>query len=222
MRIKFFHRTDEVQGAYKKPRNCIGRKSCERNSARRGGATVAFLLAVLSISPPLFAQATVRVNIPGAAFSPEGRSGQIAIEDVAGGRRFRGRAGELMILRAVLQMPPSSSADPKLQRLIIRFRTSASGPSLRAVELLNGDEVEYRFETYLKGDYSAGETTSNMWVFEPTRVSPESALRLEIQFPIGFDSPINPGEFFLSAVATDFARKAMMLPRRHLRAGAWF
>jgi hypothetical protein len=80
-------------------------------------------------------------------------------------------------MRAALKMPPSSSADPKVQpvqRLIIRFRTSPSGPSLRAVEFLKGQEVEYRFETYLKGDYSARETNSNMWVFEPTRVSSQS------------------------------------------------
>ena len=52
-------------------------------------ATAAFFVAALSSSTPLLAQ-TMRVNMPGNAFQAEGRD--VATDDVAGGRRFRGKA----------------------------------------------------------------------------------------------------------------------------------
>ncbi len=186
----------------------------KNRTAPRSIATAALVLAVLSSGPALFAQAPVRVNTPGTAFSPEGRGGQVVVEDVGDGRRFRGQAFATVTLRAVLQMPPSSSAEPKMQRLAVHFRTSPSGPSLRSVELRNGSKVEFHIETHLAGDFTARETTqpeavANTWVFDraPISVSSQSVLRLEVQFPGGFDSQIDPGELFLTAVTVDFPRK---------------
>src|SRR5687768_11601167 len=95
-------------------------------------ATAAYFVAALSSITPLVAQ-PVRVKIPGTAFNVVG--GQADVQDVAGGRRFRGEAFSLVTLTAAIRMPASSAADPKMQRLVIHFRTSASGVSLRAVEL---------------------------------------------------------------------------------------
>ena len=78
---------------------------------RHSFAVAAFLLA-LSIGPPLIAQTRVRVNTPGTTFSPEGPVAPGVVQDGAGGRRFRGKAGELLMLRAVLRMPSASSAEP--------------------------------------------------------------------------------------------------------------
>ena len=106
-----------------------------RTAHRRIRSAALFTTAMLVASSPLRAQ-NVKVNIPGAAFNSVG--GRVAVDDVGGGRRFRGEAFALVTLQAKLQMPSTSVAEPRLQRLVIRFRTSASGPSLRAVELRNG------------------------------------------------------------------------------------
>jgi hypothetical protein len=176
--------------------------------------TAVFFLAVLSIGQPLFAQVPVpvRVNIPGSAFSVERRDGQAVVDDVTGGRRFRGQAFSQLMLRAAIRMPPSSTADPRLIRIVVHFRTSPSGPSLRSVALLNGTAVRFNIKTQLTGDYTARETTApsaiaNVWAFQPTDVRSDSVLRLEVQFPGGFDSSVNPGEFVLTSVVIVFPRK---------------
>jgi len=177
--------------------------------------TIAAFLLVSAIGAPLMAQTPVRVNMPGTAFTPEGSGSQVVVDDVPGGRRFRGKADALLKLRAVLRMPPSSSAEPKMQRLVIHFRTSPEGPSLRSVEVFNGATAEFRITTMLKGDYTARETmapdfTANAWDLKssPIAVSSQSLIRLTVRFPTGFDSPhINPGEFVITAVQVDFPRK---------------
>lgn len=190
-----------------------------RRTLRAQFVTAAFFVAVLAISAPLVAQTPVQVNTPGAEFSVEGRGGQATVDDVAGGRRFRGHARATLMLRATLRIPPSNSADPRLQRLVIHFRTSPSGPSLRGVELLSGTRREFGIETNLQGDYTTRETTkpdfvANVWAFAPIGVSAQSVVRLEVLFPVGFDSKIDPGEFVLSAVTGDFPRKSLALPTR--------
>jgi hypothetical protein len=180
-------------------------------------AAAALAGAALFLGAPLSAEAPVRVSLPGTAFSPEGRGDKVVVENVAGGRRFRGQAFSELILRGVLRMPPASSAVPTVQRLVIHFRTSPSGPSLRSIELLNGSKVELRFETHLEGDYTKRETATppivaNAWTFEPRAVGSQTVVRLKVQFPGGFDSKINPGEFFLAAVVADFPPKAKTLP----------
>jgi hypothetical protein len=176
-------------------------------------ATAALVVAALAIGAPLSAQTPVRVSIPGTAFSPDGRGDKVVVTDVAGGRRFRGQAFSELTLRGVLRLPPANSALPKVQHLVIHFRTSPSGPSLRSVELRNGSNVEFRIETHLEGDYIARETATptvvaNAWAFAPRTVGSQTVLRLKIQFPGGFDSAVNPGEFFLSAVVAEFPGKA--------------
>jgi len=168
--------------------------------AHRNIATVAFVLAMFSIGP-LFAQ--TRMSIPGTAFSSAPGSGKVVVEDVAGGRRFRGGAGAQVILKAVLPRPASGSADHKVQRIVVHFRTSRLGPSLRSVQLIGSEGVSYHMETNLEGDYIAKEIDrANAWTLKPESAT---AIHLELQFPIGFDSPINPGEFFLTSVDVEFA-----------------
>ena len=152
-------------------------------------ATAAFLLAAFFGSTPLLAQ-TVRVNMSGTAFTAEG--GGVTTDDVAGGRRFRGKAFAKVVLRGVLQMPSSSAAEPKMQRLVIHFRTSSSGPSLRSVELRNGSNVAFHLETNIGGDFTTRDATkpdgsTNAWDFGQigSKVSTQSVLRLESSSPAG-------------------------------------
>jgi hypothetical protein len=168
-------------------------------------------MTMLVASSPVWAQ-NVKVNIPGGAFSARGT--RVAVEDVGGGRRFRGEAFALVTLQAKLQIPSASVAEPRLQRLVIRFRTSASGPSLRAVELWNGSNKAFRLETNIGGDLATREAaapkgSANTWDFAavPARVGSDSMLRLEVQYPGGFDSPVNPGDFVMLSAQTEFVRK---------------
>lgn len=173
--------------------------------------TLAAFVFLFSASP-LLAQVPVRVTTPGNAFTLEGSSGQV--DDVTGGRRFRGKAGALLKLRALVRMPSASAADPKMLRLVVHFRTNTAGPSLRSVEVLNGTTAEFRIAVNLKGDYTVRETTAaevaNVWDLKssPRKVSAQSVIRLAVQFPVGFDSPINPGEFVVTGVVIDFPAKA--------------
>ncbi len=195
------------------------------NFVRPSLALALFLLA-LSVVPNVQAQLPVRVDTPGRAFVPEGVVAPGMVEDVPGGRRFRAKPGALLRLRATLNVPPARSAEPKMRRLVIRFRTSNAGPSLRAVELRNGSSVEFRINTDLKGDYTARETTTpdfvaNTWDLKsaPRNVSSQSLIRLEVQFPQGFDSRIDPGEFVISAVTVDFPAKPGDFSTPHIPAG---
>ncbi len=170
-------------------------------------------MALLVASAPLRAQ-NVKVNIPGGAFNSRG--GRVAVDDAAGGRRFRGEAFALVTLQAKLQIPSASLAEPRLQRLVIRFRTSASGPSLRAVELWNGLIKAFRLETNIGGDFATRETaapkgSANTWdcAAVPVHVGADSVLRLEVQYPGGFDSPVNPGDFVILSAQTEFVRKRL-------------
>jgi tachylectin len=168
-------------------------------------------MATLLASSSVRAQ-NVKVNIPGGAFTPRGAG--VAVDDAGGGRRFRGAAFALVTLQAKLQIPSASLAEPRLQRLVIRFRTSAAGPSLRAVELWNGSHQEFRRETNIEGDFATRETAApngspNTWDFSngPWRVGSDSVLRLDVQYPGGFDSAINPGDFVMLSAQTEFVRK---------------
>ena len=187
-------------------------------SARAHIPTAVVLLAVVAIGSPLLAQPAVRVTMPASAFTVEGSGRDVTIDDVGGGRRFRGKAFAKVIVKGALQIPPSASTDPRLQRLVVHFRTSPSGPSLRSVELRNGANSAFLLQTHVEGDYTAREATeagsANAWDFQrgPVRVYPypQSMLRFEVQFPGGFDSQINPGEFVLTSVVVDFRRNAAL------------
>jgi hypothetical protein len=58
-------------------------------------ALVALFLTLPTVGSPLLADPPVRMNIPGTAFSPEGRGQQVTFENVGIGRRFRGTAQRL-------------------------------------------------------------------------------------------------------------------------------
>ena len=90
--------------------------------------TAALVVSIGSVARPAFAQGTFRVTTPGTVFSVDGRAGRIA-GDVADGRAFRGGAGESVILKGFIRIPPETSALPRLQKLIVHFRTS-QGPRL--------------------------------------------------------------------------------------------
>jgi len=107
----------------------------------------AFFLAVLSTSSSLLAQD--RVTIPGSAFSPLAQGTGVVIEDVAGGRSFRGQAFSHFIITADLTAPPSRDLDYRLQKLIIHFRTSPLGPSLLSLEL--NKSFKFVYDTPLTG-----------------------------------------------------------------------
>jgi Tachylectin len=179
-------------------------------SLRRSFATTVILMA-FSIGLPLIAQLRVRVVTPGTTFNTEGAVAPGVVQDVPGGRRFRGRAGSLLKVRAVMRIPAGNRAD--MQRLVVHFRTNPGGPRLRKVEVLNGSSPAFSLATDLAGDYVVRETpapdvVANLWDFksQPRGVSSQTIIRLEVQFPVGFDSAIDPGEFVLTGVGVDFPR----------------
>ncbi|MEQ1867730.1 MAG: hypothetical protein ABL996_24175, partial [Micropepsaceae bacterium] len=185
-------------------------------------------LAVLAIAAPLFAQPLVSVDTPGGSFVPEGRGANVAIDTVAGGRRFRGAGGSRLIVRGVVQTP-DTSADLKMERLTTYFRTSPGGPRLRAVELRNGSNVAFRMNTDANGNYVTRETTApasaaNVWVLPSISVRSQFVIRLEIQFPIGIDSAPNPSdlEFVLTTVRVDFSGAPKIRPCADLSSGCQF
>jgi hypothetical protein len=169
------------------------------------------VVAVLFFHSLLFAQMFINEKTVGSAFSVVGNKG--TTDDVAGGRRFRGKAFEDLKIRGTLRVPGAASGVSKtqqLQQLAIHFRTSPSGPSLRSVELYNGSNRVFRIETHISGDYTTRSTSTpamiaNMWKWtSPIGVSSQSSIVLEVQFPGGFDSQINPGEFVLTSVDAQF------------------
>jgi hypothetical protein len=197
------------------------------------GAIVAVAIVAVAAAPaggPALGQivqvTTVSVNTPGSAFTVEGLGGgAVTIDDVpGGGRRFRGPGFSKIKLRALLRLAPARSASFKVERLAVHFRTSpsATGPTLRRVELWNGASADFRVDTRIQGDYMTKNLTrpdvvANVWSFAPRNVSGQTVLRLEVQFPGGFEGTNNPGEFVLAGVEADFPRKPageMTLPQR--------
>ena len=126
-------------------------------TARSQISTAALVVAVLSIASPLFAQGTIRTITAANAFTPEGPVGQVAVEDVAGGRKFCGGAHKLVMLRGTIQFPSAALAEPKLQKLVVHFRSS-QGPRLSSVEVHSGSNVSLHRETDIRGDYVTRET----------------------------------------------------------------
>lgn len=180
--------------------------------ARNYIVSAALVIAVLFLQSSLAAQLFVTVKTPGTNFSVVGTKG--TSDDVAGGRRFRAPAHAALKIRGTLRVPQSASGGSKtqlMQQLAIHFRTSPSGPSLRSVELLTGgSHREFLIGTNISGDYTARATSTpadvaNMWKWtSPIKVDSQSVIVLEIQFPGGFDSRVNPGEFVLTSVDAQF------------------
>ncbi|HEV7485911.1 MAG TPA: tachylectin-related carbohydrate-binding protein [Thermoanaerobaculia bacterium] len=171
-------------------------------------ATIAVALTALLSSPPLRAQ-TVTVNTPGNLFIVD--RGHATLTDVPGGRRVRSHADETVILKALLRMPAPTAGAPKVRRLVVRFRTSDDGPSLRSVELRNGSTPALRVATNIRGNYMTRETTkpdflANTWDLTTSEraVSSQTVILLEIHFPTGYEGLKDAGEFVLNAVSVGF------------------
>lgn len=167
------------------------------------------------IHPLLFAQSLFKVTIPGRSFSLVGSASQASIDDVADGRRFRGKPAAKLVLSATVPLPSAANAEPNMQRLTLHFRTSRDGPSLRKVELHYGSSTRLRIQTHLKGDYTTKETTkpasiANVWSWNPPgAVAAGTLLQLEVIFPTGIDSQIDPGEFVLTSAEIGYPLKAV-------------
>jgi len=182
-------------------------------SARSHIATAAAVIVGFSAGSPLFAQGIFRTTTPGTAFSPEGPAGRVRVENVGGGgRKFRGGERQPVILRGTIQIPPATSAEPRLQKIAVHFSTS-DGPRLLWVELHNGSDVRRR-ETNISGDYRTREAlkpsnTANAWEFGSMNVHAPLVVRLSIEFGGGFEGIADPGTFVLTGVVAEFPRKPL-------------
>lgn len=177
---------------------------------------MALLLALFSAGSPLLAEPPVRITIPGTAFSQERVGAKAAFENVGSGRRFRGN-GLNVILQATIKLPPPSSADPKLERLALHFRSKNRDASVRSVEVRNGSSAAFHLETHLEGDYTTRENTqpavvANAWVLKPPiSVSSQSVIRLEVQFSGGIEGGA-ASDILITGVTIDFPSKAKPVP----------
>jgi hypothetical protein len=168
------------------------------------------LFAQSFIRLPVIAQTPFRVSIPSSAFSIKWQDGKGTVEVINGGRKFRGNGGAIPILQANLQMHPSSSADHKMQRLIIHFHSDQYGSKLLSVKLLNGTKIEFNIDNDVQGDFTKSETKYNSWVWrDPISVSPQSVLRLEVRFPSGFEGPGSLTDFILTTAEVDYPLKPL-------------
>lgn len=178
-----------------------------------------FLLAIFLCSRSLFAQLPVKQKIPGSAFVPE-RPDKVVFDNVAGGRRFRGQAGAKIVLQAPLRIPPPTMAVSKVQRLVLHFRTSPGGPVLVGVGLRTARVDGFHADIRLEGDFrmverSAPSVPANAWDWKyPIAVYPQTVVRLEVQFPVGFDSKINPGDIVVTSVDVSYPETVARRVRR--------
>lgn len=174
------------------------------------GATIICLLIVLYPSLPLAAQ-PFHVSIPGTAVMVDGGRKKVSVQNIAGEQHIRAEAGTTVILSTPLRLHPSSSAEHKIQRLVVHFRTNTRGanPTIQSVELREGNSSKFKLSTNLDGDYTTKEIPKvNAWNFPvPVSVSTQSMLRLEVRYPSGFEGLSDAGEFILTDVKVYFPLK---------------
>lgn len=174
-----------------------------------------FWLTLVSITVPTTSALAqpLQIDTPGNAFSLF-RS-KAKIDDMRDGRHVRGEPGAAVVLQGKLTFPNPPSGRFMIQQLVVHFVTSRAGPSLRLVELWDSSHAMVNFQTNLQGDFRSRDTLkppeiANAWTFGPYGPFTASAglsVRLEVQFPTGFDSKINPGEFVLTSVRAGFVPK---------------
>jgi hypothetical protein len=159
------------------------------------------LMATIATS---VARAQTPVVMPGTAFVAD-YPPAVKVDDVPDGRRFAGKAFAKVVIRAKLAMPAPGNREYRLQRLVVHFRTERSGVSLRAIELRRVRNP-LRKTTNLSGDYTRQERENVVDFGDvPVAVTGDSLLYLELQFPGGFDSKVDPGAFVVTSVALQFA-----------------
>ena len=178
-------------------------------TARSRVSTAALVVAVVSVVSPLFAQEAIRTITPATAFTPEGPAGQVPVEDVAGGRRFLGKPFQLVMLKGTIQFPSAALAEPKLQKVVVHFRSK--GPRLLSVEVRSKTSSgSFGWKTNATGDHLTRETltpgSANAWSFRPITVGAPLVVRLSVEFAGGFEGG-NAGDFVLTGVVAEFARK---------------
>ena len=171
-------------------------------------ATAALVVAALSCASPMSAQGIFRTTTPGSAFSP--KPGEVAVENVAGGaRKFRGKDTQTVILTGTVRIPPATSAEPRLQKLVVRFHTS-NRPAPAFGQLDNGTNPRH-FQTNVKGDRETREVltpadNANAWQFPSITMHGPLVVRLSIEFGGGFEGIADPGEFVLTGVVAESAK----------------
>ena len=161
------------------------------------------LVLMAAITAP-GASAQTPIVTPGTIFVAD-YPPAVKVDDVPDGRRFAGKAFAKVLIQAKLAMPAPGNREYRLQRLVVHFRTERSKVSLRAVELRRVRNP-FRKTTNLSGDYTRQERENVVDFGDvPVAVTGDSLLYLELQFPGGFDSEVDPGAFVVTSVSLGFA-----------------
>jgi hypothetical protein len=102
------------------------------------------------------------------------------------------------VLTAAIAIPKGANS-PTLDALALHCRSSDQGPTLSSVQLHEGTPAQSRLRHRLD------ESASHNWTFKPgIDVGKWPVIRLEVQFPIGFDTQINAGSFLLTSITAEF------------------
>jgi|SRR5262249_1311935 len=110
------------------------------------------------------------------------------------GRHIRADAFATVVLRA-----PVAAA--RIASFTVNFQTSENGPTLRSVEFRNG-QGDRELVLGRKTGFARSDFTSN-FQDDPVNIPPGTSVRLEVSFPGGIDTVIDPGEFILTNVLID-------------------
>jgi Tachylectin len=180
--------------------------------------SAAIFVAFLSISSPVLAQAPIRMSTPGSVIQATNRfSSQV----VGTGRLFPGVINDDMFLRGLLHLPPASSGEQKMQRLIIHFK--AQNCWLANIQVgIDRESPKFSIDTHLEGDHTR-ESPANTLALPliAVNVSSQSVfLALTVHFNgrsprdglyHAGDVPPGPRDFLLTSVEVEFA-KPLTLP----------
>ena len=131
------------------------------------------------------------------------------MQDVAGGRKFRGASFKLVTLRGTIQFPSTALAEPKLQKLVVHFR-SGDGPRLSSVEVRPTSNGSVHMETNIRGDYGRGKPShrvARMPVFQPITVG--APLVIDCRSSSPEDSRAAIQGLRADGVEAEFARKPL-------------
>lgn len=173
-----------------------------KTSTNVGSAAIT-LVASFLVASLAHADEVVRSTTSGRAFSLA-RGSHAIVDDVGGGRRFRGKGFSTVTLTGELSVPPAASSNPKMLRLVLHFHTSPPGPTLRSVDVSGGIHVQ----TDLTGNME-GESKLNSWDFatNPVNLGAKPSVHLTVGFPGGIDSKVDSGGFVITSVSVDYVRK---------------